>query len=84
MFRRLPFKPLVRHKVPALMRSYHSIYTDADEALLADVDVVYGKGTLRDWAVFTHTAAALCREAGQPTVDADITGNAYALLGGLE
>ena len=84
VFRRLPFKPLTRDKVPALMRGYHPVYTDADEALLADVDVVYGKGTLRDWAVFTHTAAALCREAGLSTLDADVAGNAYALLGGLE
>jgi len=84
VFRRLPFKPLARDKVPALMRGYHPIYAEADEALLADVDVVYGKGTLRDWAVFTHTAAALCREAGLNTLDADVAGNAYALLGGLE
>ncbi|GAB1639605.1 AAA family ATPase [Krasilnikovia sp. MM14-A1259] len=84
VFRRLPFKPLTREKVPALMRGYHPIYADADEALLADIDVVYAHGTLRDWAVFTHTAAALCREAELDTLDADVTGNAYALLGGLQ
>lgn len=84
VFRRLPFKPLARKQVPALMRTYHPIYADAEEALLVDVDVVYAHGTLRDWAVFTHTAAALCREAGLATLSADVAGNAYALLGGLE
>ncbi|GAA4609704.1 DNA transposition AAA+ family ATPase [Actinoplanes octamycinicus] len=83
VFRRLPFKRLDRAQVPALIRSYHPIYAAADDALLADIDAVYGKGTLRDWAVFTHTAAGLCREARTATIDADVAGNAYALLGGL-
>jgi hypothetical protein len=55
----------------------------ADVALLAGIDAVHGKGTLRAWAVFTHTAAGLCREAGTATIDADVGGNAYALLDGL-
>ncbi|MCK8678516.1 hypothetical protein [Streptomyces lichenis] len=28
------------------------------DELLVDVDNSYGHGTMRDWAVFTHTAAA--------------------------
>jgi hypothetical protein len=39
------------------------MYADAAEELLLDIDDVYAHGTLRDWAVFTHTAAALCAEA---------------------
>lgn len=65
IFRRLPFKPVPRAQVPALMRRYHPIYADAAEELLLDIDDVYAHGTLRDWAVFTHTAAALAADAGR-------------------
>jgi hypothetical protein len=82
IFRRLPFKPLPRAQVPALMRRYHSIYTDTTEELLLDVDDVYAHGTLRDWAVFTHTAVALAADAGRDTVDPAVVANAYTLLGG--
>jgi hypothetical protein len=82
VFRRLPFKPVPRAGVPALMRGYHPIYADAADELLLDVDDVYAHGTLRDWAVFTHTAAALCGEAGRSGLDADVAANAYTLLGG--
>jgi type II secretory pathway predicted ATPase ExeA len=82
IFRRLPFKPLAREQVPALMRGYHRIYADAAEELLLDIDDVYAHGTLRDWAVFTHTAAALCAEGDRDTVDAAAVANAYTLLGG--
>jgi hypothetical protein len=82
IFRRLPFKRVPRDQIPALIRSYHSIYTDAADELLLDVDDVYAHGTLRDWAAFTHTAASLCAEAGRERLDAAVVANAYTLLGG--
>jgi hypothetical protein len=50
--------------------------------LLLDIDDVYAHGTLRDWAAFTHTAAALCREGGREHITTGIISNAYSLLGG--
>ncbi|WP_281154666.1 ATP-binding protein [Streptomyces sp. HYC2] len=82
VFRRLPFQPLNPAKVPSLMRRYHPIYQDAPDDLLLDVDSSYGHGTMRDWAVFTHTAASLCADQNLATVDAATVHNAYALLGG--
>ena len=82
VFRRLPFQPLPRLQVPELIRGYHRIYDGAPDKLLAGIDDTYGHGTLRDWAVFTHTAAALCAEAGRAHVDEAGAANAYTLLGG--
>lgn len=82
VFRRLPFKPLAREAIPDLMRGYHQIYRDAETALLLEVDDSYAHGTLRDWAAFTHTAAALCRETERERLDAAVVANAYTLLGG--
>jgi len=82
IFRRLPFQPLERAQIPGLMRGYHRVYAAADEELLWDIDDVYAHGTLRDWAVFTNTAAALCAEANRDTVDAAVIANACTLLGG--
>jgi type II secretory pathway predicted ATPase ExeA len=65
MFGRLPFQPLPRAQVPALIRGYHHVYGGAAAELLLDIDDTYAQSTLRDWAVFTHTAAALCAEAGR-------------------
>lgn len=82
VFRRLPFQPLPRVQVPALIRGYHSIYGAASDGLLLDIDDTYAHGTLRDWAVFTHTAATLCAESGREHVDETVAANAYSLLGG--
>jgi DNA transposition AAA+ family ATPase len=82
IFRRLPFKPVQRVEVPALIRGYHPIYAEATDAVLLDIDDVYAHGTLRDWAAFTHTAAALCREGGREHITTGIISNAYSLLGG--
>lgn len=64
------------------MRGYHQIYREVDDTLLWEVDDSYAHGTLRDWAAFTRTAAALCRESGRPHLDAGVIANAYTLLGG--
>ena len=81
IFRRLPFKRLARAGPGVDARlSPHLLPTP--EELLLDIDDVYAHGTLRDWAVFTHTAAALCAEGDRDTVDAAAVANAYPLAGG--
>ena len=82
MFRRLPFTRLDRPAVPALMRRYHPVYKGAGEALLLEIEDAYGKGMLRNWAVFTHAAAGLCGTAGTERISAEVAGNVYAKLGG--
>ncbi|MDN5750251.1 MAG: ATP-binding protein [Pseudonocardia sp.] len=82
VFRRLPFKKLDRPAVPALMRSYHRIYDGVADALLWEVEDAYGKGTLRNWAVFTQTALSLCDSSGRDRIDTEVIDNAYAKLGG--
>jgi DNA transposition AAA+ family ATPase len=81
IFRRLPFKPMPKDKVPALMRGYHPIYADADAALLLGIDDAYAHGSMRDWAVFTLTAARLCADAGLTGIDTEVVTNANVLLG---
>ena len=46
---------------------------------MRELDEVAG---LPDWASFTLSAAALCREHGRPRVDAEIARNTLALHGG--
>jgi len=82
VFRRLPFKKLDRPAIPALMRSYHRIYAEVDDALLWEVEDAYGKGTLRNWAVFTQTALSVCESSGRDRIDAEVIDNVYAKLGG--
>lgn len=82
VFRRLPFTRLDRPAVPALMRRYHPVYDGAGDALLLEIEDAYGKGMLRNWAVFTHAAAALCGTAGTGRITAEVAGNVYAKLGG--
>jgi hypothetical protein len=82
VFRRLPFTRLDRPAVPALMRRYHPVYKGASDALLLEIEDAYGKGMLRNWAVFTHAAAGLCGTAGIERITAEVAGNVYAKLGG--
>lgn len=81
IFRRLPFKPMPKDKVAALMRGYHLIYAGADDELLLAIDDSYAHGSMRDWAVFTHTAAQLCAETQLAGVNAEVIANAGVLLG---
>lgn len=82
IFRRLPFRRIPPGDIPALIRDYHRIYEGADPDLLRSIDETYTHGTMRDWAVFTHTAAALCDDAGRERIDTEVVANAYTLLGG--
>ncbi|MEV5576911.1 ATP-binding protein [Spirillospora sp. NPDC052269] len=82
VFRRLPFQPIKPPSVPGLIRRFHPIYAQATDQVLTDIDTRFAHGNLRDWAVFTHTAAALCDEHHRPHIDPDVIANTYALLGG--
>jgi len=82
IFRRLPFVPIPADAVPELMRGYHPVYAGVEDALLRGIDAAYGHGHLRDWAVFTHTAASLCADEGRDRVDRAVIANACTLLGG--
>ncbi len=82
VFRRLPFKKLDRPGIPALMRTYHRIYDGVADELLWEVEDAYGKGTLRNWVVFTQTALTLCTRSGRERIDAEVIDNVYAKLGG--
>jgi DNA transposition AAA+ family ATPase len=82
VFRRLPFTPLPSGQVPTLMRGYHPIYGQADERLLAQIDDTFAHGSLRNWAVFTHTVARLGRDTGREQLDKELVEAASALLGG--
>jgi type II secretory pathway predicted ATPase ExeA len=82
VFRRLPFTRLDRLAVPALMRRYHPVYDGTDDTLLLEIEDAYGKGMLRNWAVFTHAAIGLCATAGTGRITAEVAGNVYAKLGG--
>jgi hypothetical protein len=41
---------------------YHPIYRDVPAELIAKVDDRYAHGCFREWASFTRSALALCRE----------------------
>jgi len=82
VFRRLPFTRLDRPSVPALMRRYHPVYESVSDTLLLEIEDAYGKGMLRNWAVFTHAAVSLCGTAGTGRITAEVAGNVYAKLGG--
>ena len=64
------------------MRRYHPVYDGAGEELLLEIEDAYGKGMLRNWAVFTRAAVGLCATAGTERITADVAANVYAKLGG--
>jgi hypothetical protein len=58
-----------------------TLYADTGDELLLTIDDTYAHGSMRDWAVFTHTAAQLCGDAGLPGVNAEVVTNVNVLLG---
>jgi hypothetical protein len=64
------------------MRTDHRIYDGVADELLWEVEDAYGKGTLRNWVVFTQTALTLCTRSGRERIDAEVIDNVYAKLGG--
>jgi DNA transposition AAA+ family ATPase len=71
IFRRVNICPLSGAQVCELMGAFHPIYAGVDTEVLLLVDDHFGHGNLRNWASFTHTAAALCTEHGRPRLDRD-------------
>lgn len=61
VFRRLPFQPLPRTQVPALIRSYHSIYGGAPDGLLLDIDDTYARHAAGLGGVHPHRGGAVRR-----------------------
>jgi hypothetical protein len=62
VYRRVRFAPMRPQTVLQVIPGYHPIYRDAPAELLAMVDDRYAHGCFREWASFTHSALALCRE----------------------
>ncbi|MDR7304496.1 ATP-binding protein [Haloactinomyces albus] len=81
IYRRRRFRPLPGRRVPALMRTYHPLYAEADEQLLAEVDATFAHGYWRNWAAFTATAYDLVSAVGRSTLDAELVANIYTSLG---
>lgn len=67
-FTRMPV-PVVLEVIPA----YHRLYRDAPRELLALIDDRYAHGCFREWASFTHSALAVCRERRAPALNEEIT-----------
>jgi hypothetical protein len=62
IYRRVRFAPMRPHTVLKVIPGYHPIYQSTPPELLAMVDDRYAHGCFREWASFTHSALALCRE----------------------
>jgi hypothetical protein len=62
IYRRVRFSPMRPQTVLKVIPGYHAIYQNAPGELLAMVDDRYAHGCFREWASFTHSALALCRE----------------------
>ena len=62
IYRRVRFSPLRPQTVLKVIPGYHPIYQNASAELLAMVDDPLCAGCFREWASFTHSALAFCRE----------------------
>lgn len=82
MYRRVVFKALAGPDLLAGIRGYHPMYEGVPDDLVLFIDDYFGHGNLRNWASFTHSAAALCRRLQRTAVDEDLARNVFALHGG--
>ncbi len=82
IYRRVVFQALTARQVLEGIRAFHPIYNGVDDQLIVLVDDYFGHGNLRNWASFTHSAAALCRRHRRCVVDEEIARNVFALHGG--
>ena len=80
--RRVTFRPLTGRQVLDLIPGYHPIYRGVADELIAFVDEHFGHGKFRNWASFTHSAQALCRQANRERVNEEVARNVFALHGG--
>ncbi|MFD1145671.1 AAA family ATPase [Saccharothrix hoggarensis] len=81
MLRRRQFHPLPGRQVPAMMRHYHPLYSEAKPELLAAVDTEFAHGNWRNWVSFTATAADLAHAEGRVTLDRELVAAGYRVLG---
>lgn len=82
IYRRVIFRPLTGKELLSGIHGFHQVYEAAPDALLLFIDDYFGHGNLRNWASFTHSASALCRQHERTTVDEEIARNVFALHGG--
>jgi DNA transposition AAA+ family ATPase len=82
VYRRVTFRPLTNREVLGMIGDYHPIYHGVADELVLFVDDHFGHGNFRNWAAFTRSAQALCREAGREGLDEDVARNVFALHGG--
>lgn len=69
IWHKVEFRPLSEAEVRTIMPRYHSIYREADLELLFEIDEELAHGNFRHWAACTKTAALLCQERNQETID---------------
>jgi AAA domain len=81
IYRRVRFQPLTVAEVLTVLPGYHPLYADTDPELLSLIDEHFAHGNWRNWAAFTHTAAALTAETGR-ILDEPLVRNVFALHGG--
>ena len=66
IYRRVQFAPMPPAMVLQVIPGYHPIYECVPGSLLAWIDDCYAHGCFREWASFTHSALAFCREQNSP------------------
>ena len=69
LVRAVRFTPLSQEDVVKLIPTYHTIYAGVSQELIAKIDDEIARGYLRSWALFTHTAAKLCRRLQKDRID---------------
>ncbi len=84
IYRRVRFAPMRPDTVLEVIPGYHSIYQHAGGELIAMVDDRYAHGCFREWASFTHSALALCREQNASVLSEPIARAALELHAGGE
>jgi DNA transposition AAA+ family ATPase len=82
IWRRLAITPLDRAVIPGAIRSYHPMYAEAGDDLLAYIDDRFAHGIWRNWAAFSSTAHLISGRAGRTLIDEEIVTNAFALHAG--
>lgn len=82
IYRRVEFRPLGAKDLLGAIGDYHPLYAGVDHTLVLFIDDYFGHGNLRNWASFTHSAAALRRRHLRPVMDEEIARNVFALHSG--
>ncbi len=72
IFQPTAFRALPSKSVLATIRSFHPIYTDADDELILNADQRHCHGNFGHWAQISVTAYEMCREQNLSTIDSQI------------